>query len=115
MTKIVYNDYNGGFDLTPEAILLGRKLSGDPRWGGAALKGDVDVAGRIMTEDRGCPEHPRTDPVLVAVVETLGEAAGGWYARLRISDLPKGTAYRITEHEGIETIELRDEIEWETA
>jgi hypothetical protein len=57
----------------------------------------------------------RSDPCLVEVVETLGAAANGRYARLKITELPSGTRYRITEYDGSETIELRDSIDWEIA
>jgi len=58
----------------------------------------------------------RTDPVLVQVVETLGsERASGSCAELRIADIQKGTAYRIGEYDGNESIEVMDDIDWDIA
>ena len=58
---------------------------------------------------------PRTDPVLVQVVEELGSAANGAHANLRIAELPDGTRYRIDEYDGFEHVETRDDIEWSVA
>jgi hypothetical protein len=60
-------------------------------------------------------DMPRTDPVLVAVVEELGEAANGRVASLAIRELPEGTKYRIDEHDGNERVVTVDEYKWETA
>lgn len=57
----------------------------------------------------------RDDPVLVQVVEEMGDAANGMCAKLRVADLPAGTAYRISEYDGFEGIETRDEVDWQVA
>jgi hypothetical protein len=57
----------------------------------------------------------RTDPVLVEVVEELGEKANGFAANLEVIDIPKGTLYRIDEYDGLESIETADEINWKVA
>ena len=36
-------------------------------------------------------------------------------ARVPRVELPKGTAYRITEYDGYESIEIRDGVEWQIA
>ena len=40
MTKVAYNSCYGGFSLSREAVLRGRKLSDNPKWAGCVLKGD---------------------------------------------------------------------------
>jgi hypothetical protein len=46
----------------------------------------------------------RTHPLLVRVVEELGEAASGRYAKLKVVDVPDGVDYEIDEYDGIEHI-----------
>jgi hypothetical protein len=56
----------------------------------------------------------RTDPVLVQVVEELGNKANGIYAELEIVEL-SGNKYRICEHNGAEWVETPDSVQWEKA
>lgn len=99
MAKVVYNACYGGFSLSPEAVRRARALSGNPTWG------DAD-------EEYGfIYDVPRHDPVLVQVVEELGEKANGSSADLRIKDI--GTSlYRITDYDGCEFVETPDYIDW---
>lgn len=122
MTKIVYNACYGGYSLSHEAMMLYCEKKGinvypekhslfciywtvpenerdDSRHDQRIYEGDID----------------RTDPVLVEVVEELGKKANGICADLQIEDVPKGTLYRITEYDGYETVETREEIEWRVA
>lgn len=57
----------------------------------------------------------RTDPILVQVVEMLGDKANGKYADLKIRELPKGTKYRIHEYDGNESVVSIDEYDWQEA
>ena len=45
----------------------------------------------------------RHDPVLVEIVETLGDDASGSCARLRVKEI-EGTVYRIDEYDGYESV-----------
>ena len=98
MTKIVYNACFGGFGLSKRATDRYWELKGEPTpeyW----YDGDMD----------------RADPVLVQVVEELGEAANGNFAELGIVELEPGTKYRIDEYDGSEAVMTIDDYEWSVA
>lgn len=59
--------------------------------------------------DRNVDRH---DPVLVQVVEELGDKANGEYAKLRIEEV--SGPYRITEYDGYETVETPSGCDWIT-
>lgn len=46
----------------------------------------------------------RTDPLLIKVVEELGEEANGRYCKLKVVEIPDGTNFEIDEYDGLETI-----------
>lgn len=48
----------------------------------------------------------RDDPILVQVVETLGEKANGKFAKLKIEELNDNDEFAISEYDGNETIEI---------
>lgn len=54
----------------------------------------------------------RTDPVLVQVVEELGDKANGEYSELQVVEI-SGRKYRICEYDGMEWVETPDSIQWE--
>ena len=105
MTKIVYNACFGGFSISKEAVVRGREITGDPKWGGV-IEGEAYPDGRDIS---------RTDPVLVQLITELDHAVNGSFANLRIADLPKGTKYRIDKYDGRESVMAVDDYEWETA
>ena len=101
MAKVVYNACFGGFSLSPDAVRLGRKISGNPKWADADEKyGFIE----------GIERH---DTVLVQVVEELGRAAAsGSCAKLAIKEVPSGTLYRIDEYDGSETVMTNSDYDW---
>ena len=111
--KVVYNSDFGGFSLSLEAVLLARKLSGNPKWGGATIKGDIyEDSGKPVDFDYGYIDIKRTDPILVAVVEQLGsEKASGDCASLAIAIV--SGPYRIDEYDGREAVNTPNDYEWE--
>ena len=118
MTKIAYNACYGGFSLSRAAVIRGREISGDPKWAGCTLKGEMyDDGSGPATDDYGHLDynHPRTDPVLVQVIEELGRKADGMCAKLAIAKVPNGKKYRIDEYDGIESVMKQDDYEWQTA
>jgi hypothetical protein len=113
MTKIVYNDYYGGFYLSEKAIQRYSDLAGL----GLTLvkdKHDNYLWELPNGEYWNYKELSRTDPFLVQVVEEQGEEAGG-FTRLMIREIPEGTRYRIEEYDGEETMMTIDEYEWSVA
>lgn len=107
MAKIVYNACYGGFGISMEAAELYEKLGGAMpirRWSaGNKIYASLDS------------NVPRTDPVLVQVVETLGERANTRFSNLQIEDLPSGTVYRISEYDGYESVMRFDDHDWKIA
>jgi hypothetical protein len=104
--KLVLNRCYGGFSLSRKAVLLGRKLSKNPRWGGPTIKGDVyEKEKKAVPEDYGYVDVPRHDPILVKVVEQLGsKLASGNLAELKVVEIPDGIQYEIDEYDGIEHV-----------
>ena len=82
--KIVINNRHGGFGLSKEALVLFNERSG------AVVTYDFNIK--------------RNDPILVEVVEQLGEAANGDYAELRIIEIPDDVQWTIEEYDGAEWI-----------
>ena len=100
MTKIVYNACYGGFGLSDKAVARYWELKGLP------------VHDAFTRYDL---ENDRADPILVRVVEELGDEANSLYSKLVIDELPAGTLYRIDEYDGMETIMTQDDYDWKVA
>lgn len=82
--KIVINKCYGGFGLSPLARKKYHEL------GGGVLK------------DYEYPE--RSDPLLVKVVEELGESANGGFAELKVVEIPDDVDFTIEEYDGVEWV-----------
>ena len=98
MTKIVYNACYGGFGLSDEAEIRYRELTDN-----------------INNEDFDVYDIDRADPILVQVVEELGEKSGSWSADLMIEEVSAGTKYRIDEYDGLESVMTPDDYTWKIA
>ena len=89
--KVVINHCYGGFGLSEKAIALVEERTGKAF----------------------CPyEHPRHCPVLVSIVEELGEEANGLCAELLVEELRWGNRYIIEEYDGLENVCEPEQIEW---
>lgn len=88
MRKIVINSCFGGFGLSDKAFKKFKELK---------------------TLDAGLKEHQvelhRDDPILVHIVEELGEAANGGYAKLKVVEIPDDVVWEVTEYDGWESVE----------
>lgn len=145
MTKIVYNGCFGGFSVSDAAIKRYAELKGitlypecDKKFSrfvtywtvpadqrGAILKDNewqkATQEQRIASNEAysrltiGTREFARDDPILVQVVEELGDVANGECAKLCIEDVAKGTLWRIDEYDGNEHVATQDSYEWKVA
>ena len=140
MTKIVYNACYGGFGLSHEAVELYAKLNGItlyskhelgdfftnyylcpvPEYDEALAKDHQNPAGvgRFEISNKLCfsvSNIDRTDPCLVEVLETLGQAANSRYSNLKIAEVDEGTLYKIDEYDGFESVCTVDDYEWKAA
>ena len=122
MTKIVYNGCFGGFGLSQAAVRRYLEIKGIPFTEEKVETSFRDTRFRLGTsvidEGKYFYDHQiedRTDPILVQVVEELGNAANGYCADLCIRELEPGTKYRLQEYDGSEWIETEDDIEWSVA
>lgn len=110
--KVVINRCYGGFGLSDKAVeryaeLKGMKLvkQKEKSYGDSAywLDGIEDDEHYFSAYDLYDKEH-RADPVLIQVVEELGDEANGWCAELNIVDIPDDVKWHIAEYDGIEWI-----------
>ena len=109
MHKIVINECYGGASLSREAVLLGRKIANNDTWCAGALKGDIDARYKTVTEhDYGSITVDRHDPILVQVVEQLGNRASGQCSNLAVKTIT-GPVYRIVDHDGFEQLSILPE------
>lgn len=83
MQRIVINSHHGGFGLSDEALAV------------------YTLAYEIEDSDFNIL---RDDPVLVKVVETLGERANDAYSRLKVVEVPDGVDWTIAEYYGLEWV-----------
>ena len=82
--KIVINTCYGGFGLSKEALALYNERSRT-----------------VVTYDF---EIKRNDPILVEIVEQLGEAADGCFSALKVVEIPDDVEWGIEEDDGHEWI-----------
>ncbi len=132
MKKVVYNACFGGFGLSCEALAL-LVLFGFPFSEAHSLAESGYEEGEFtLTSDWGIRAHPRysvvlkdgkvysdhlfhaydaagtqlrSHPLLVKVVEMLGNRANGHCAELKVHTLPSTSLYRIQEYDGRESVE----------
>jgi hypothetical protein len=109
--QVVINRCYGGFGLSDEAIMRYAELKGinlvmdttDRTWGGATFYVDG-----IKDDDHYFSyydlSNDRADPILVQIVQELGEKANGFASELRIVSIPDDIEYTIEEYDGLEWV-----------
>lgn len=125
--KVVINAEHGGFSLSPKAIeLIAKKqnkecyffnrnydngkteytpVEGYPTsvfWCAFSINNPTDDTDEKYYLDVR-PES-RTDPLLIEVVEQLGDEANGTYAKLKIVEVPDDVKWHIAEYDGLEWV-----------
>ena len=139
MTKVVYNACYGGFGLSKEAVQRYWQIKDqqvwieDQQWGFTVwlvtpeerLEQKSSKQYTAMSMDERIAYNKahsaqtwynlnvdRHDPVLVQVVEELGDKASGKYAKLAIEEV--SGAYRIDEYDGFESVMTAGDYDWIT-
>lgn len=126
--KIILNKCYGGFGLSKEAYELYAKKKGltlYPYYDSSKdnfttlKKGDSSFLTYYFIEDFGDEVFKnkmdwsknlylnyeyRNDPILIEVVEELGEKANGRFSNLVVVDIPDNIDYVIDDYDGIETL-----------
>lgn len=107
--KVVINSCYGGFGLSDDAIKLYGELKGLNLISHAGeyseLTGLDWYVDEVKEENYFCyRDIERDDPLLVQVVEQLGEAANSQYSALKIVDIPNNVEWQIEEYDGNEWI-----------
>ena len=90
--KIVINRCFGGFGLSDQALEMystAKKLNPNNCW-------ESEIA--------------RDDPVLVHIVESLGEQANGKYSELKVVDIPDDVDWIVEEYDGMEYVAERHRV-----
>lgn len=68
------------------------------------IKQPLEANAWYQAHNLTCRPEDRSDPLLVQVVEELGEEADGPCAALRIVEIPNGTNWEIDDYDGNESI-----------
>ena len=106
--KIVINKCYGGFSLSDTAVILYAKKAGIN-----IIKDEKKSSSFIshyyideIKDGNYFSDHfiERTDPILIEVVEELGEAADGRCAKLKVLEIPDDVQWQIQEYDGVEWI-----------
>lgn len=127
--KVAINKCYGGFSLSPLAVQEIAKAKGQPCyffdysllrreytpisleeannvlvWHAFTVPNpqDYKLHEHVMIDSR--PDN-RADPILIHVVETLGDKANGSHANIKIVEIPDGIQWEIGEYDGIEHID----------
>lgn len=114
MPKVVVNACYGGFGLSDAAVMRYAEIKGIRLVKIQSTYGDGEnqftsehfAIDGVDDPDSYFSYHDieRHDPILVQVVEELGDAADGEFANLRIADVPDDVKWYIDDYDGIETV-----------
>lgn len=108
--KVVINDCFGGFGLSRAAFLRLRELGSEvakkePDFGEKYSDGSGVREKFSDRYESFCSYIERDDPLLIRVVEELGEKASGSCAKLKIVEIPSNVKWGIHDYDGSEHVE----------
>lgn len=109
--KVVINVSYGGFTISPEGVLW----LYENRYDGGDFAHPVEEyfgsEGAVMHEGTSDEKFvldkrsfDREHPMLIGLIEELGERANGWGCKLKIVEIPKDVEYTIEDYDGWESI-----------
>lgn len=106
--KVVINSCYGGYGLSKEAVQLYLKYTHmkyteedrSDRWSTDQFGKQIVVNGNAWDDD----DIPRDDPILIKVIEELGNAANGNFSKLKIIQIPADVEWTLEEYDGKEWI-----------
>lgn len=131
MKKVILNKCFGGFDVSKEAYMLYAKKKGltlylyeseliNRNFIYKKVNDDNSIFRHYFIKDMGnnveisnenyekyclyLNDGHREDPILIEVVEELGEKASGRFGNLKVVEIPDDLEYVIDEYDGIETL-----------
>jgi len=121
--KVVINTCFGGFGLSHKAVMRYAELKGMTLYHKKSLMVNqyftmpVDEYDRLYAECREKKNYDaingaffsdqrieRNDPVLIQIVEELGEESWGTYAKLKVVNIPDDTRWEIHDYDGSEHV-----------
>jgi hypothetical protein len=123
MKKLVINSAYGGFGLSDAAIERYAELKGltlhkeEDTFGSKFYFVPPEEFHKIHEEDKKNGSYKKTnelyfsdddierdDPILIQVVEELGEESWGRFAELKVVEIPDGIGFEISDYDGVEKI-----------
>lgn len=123
--KVVINKRHGGFSLSHAAVMRYAELAGMTLYFESSLVSDMVNYYKVPVEEfkqlvnSGASYsilNPlmfsegsicRDDPMLVQVVEELGDAANGRYSKLKVVEIPDDIEWIIDDYDGVEWVAER--------
>ena len=104
--KVVINATHGGFGLSEKALLRYAELAGFKLvqgekmfWSTLYYKDEVKKENVFYDND-----IQRDDPILIQVVEELGDEASNRFSKLKIVEIPDDVQWEIEEYDGREWV-----------
>jgi len=82
--KVIINSCYGGYGISETALQRYNATTLNP------VTHEYDIS--------------RTDPILIKIIEELGDEANSQYSKLRIVEIPDNTDYTIENYDGLEHI-----------
>lgn len=123
--KIVINKRHGSFSLSHAAVMRYAELAGMTLYFESSLCSDMVNYYKVHVEEfkqlvNSGASHSilnplsfnenlicRDDPILVQVVEELGDAASGRYSKLKVVEIPDDIEWIIDDYDGVEWVAER--------